>query len=517
MKTFNHSPALLCQTLLVLMFGVALNTAQAKDKPSAASTLAAPTTAVAKARVGTGFGISGFRGFNTNANTRIFLDGELLPAGTDINAFGLGTRVNVNLAANANTTVTEGDADDVFIDTALRGPITAVTPQLRVLGQAVTVTADTVLVGFATIASAAVSNNVEVFGQIDANNSFVATRIARLNTPNAWRITGFVTALNATGVSLGSQAITTTGVTLENCQNPITVGSYVEVRALPIANFTNQAIDTVQRFRCGQPFVQGAVGAPVVLDGLIGMVVSDTQFKINNITVNHGPSTLFRNGSADDLDLAVRVEVEGIYTATNVVQANKIRFLVPAARAEAPIVAADVVPNVSIRVLGKTFKITAQTRDDDGIGANGVTAATQVRVRGYIDRDGNLFATRIIGRGAPRPSDFGVTGPIAAVNATTQRFTILGVNVDASASVYQDANGATITAAVFYAALSPSQVVQVEDATYNSTTNTLTGGIVQIEDDNFANRQANKAVQGATISGVLSEAALDTFYQNGFE
>jgi Domain of unknown function (DUF5666) len=387
-----------------------------------------------------------------------------------------------------------------------------------VLGQAVTVTADTVLVGLPTIASATVGTNVEVFGQIDANNSFVATRIARLNTPNAWRITGFVSALNATGVNLGTQAITTSGVALENCASPIALGTYVEVRALPIANFTNQAIDTVQRFRCGQAFVPGAVGAPVVIDGLISLVISDTQFKVNNLTINHGSATLFRNGSADDLDLAARVEVEGIYTTANtIIQANKIRFLVPSARAEAPVLPADVIANTSIKVLGKTFKITAQTRDEDGVGANGITAATQVRVRGYLDREGNLFATRITSRGAPRPNDFGATGPISDVLAATQRFKILGINVDASASIYQDADGNTVTAATFYAALTPAQVVQVEDAVYNSTTNTLSGGIVQVEDDNFANRQARGGVEGATISGVLTEAGLDTYLQSGFE
>ena len=97
-------------------------------------------------RVGNGFGINQFRGFNTNAATQYFIDGDAITGEPTLAQMGLGTRVNVQLDASANSSVTEGNATNVFIDTALAGPISAISPQIRVLGQVLTITADTVLV-----------------------------------------------------------------------------------------------------------------------------------------------------------------------------------------------------------------------------------------------------------------------------------------------------------------------------------------------------------------------------------
>ena len=90
--------------------------------------------------------INQFRGFNTNAATQYFIDGDAITGEPTLAQMGLGTRVNVQLDASANSSVTEGNATNVFIDTALAGPISAISPQIRVLGQVLTITADTVLV-----------------------------------------------------------------------------------------------------------------------------------------------------------------------------------------------------------------------------------------------------------------------------------------------------------------------------------------------------------------------------------
>ena len=479
-----------------------------------------------KARVGTGFGINSFRGFNTNAATQYVIDGDAIAGEPTLAQMGLGTRVSALLDASANATVTEGNATTVFIDNALIGPISAVAPQLRVLGQAMTVTSDTVLVDIPgnNISALQIGQLLQVAGHIDANNSFVATRIERKQSLINWRLTGFLTAANSalSTASIGTQPISFVGIAPTDCPATLIPGLYVEVRATPITPFAaNQLVDTVTRLHCGAPTPPGTPGAPAAVDGLISLVTPApaTEFKVNNLTISYGPTTFFRNGNALDIDLGVRVEVEGTYIDASSIAASKIRFIRPIVRFQANLLPADVVPNVSVTVFGKVIKFTPQTRDQDGIAANGLTALAAVEVRAYSDSAGNLYATRIRDRGNIRPDRFKLAGPAAEIVALTG-FKILGVSVIANVNdnLFFNASGLPITAASFYAELTPDRMVEISSATYTAASNTLSGGEVVFVDDQFANRAGiPKLVNNALVSGTLTEVALDPMFASGFE
>ncbi len=483
---------------------------------------------VVRARVGSGFGINEFRGFNTTSETQWMVDGEVIAGAPSSDQIGLGTRVLARLADNADGAVTQGDVTLAMIDTALRGPITQAASAgapLKVLGQAITVNANTVLVNVPgnNVSQLTIGQLLSVSGQIDSNNSFVATRLELRSSAPVWRLTGFVTSFNgaANSLNVGTQAVGFQGLVLENCANPIPVGQYIEVRAPAVPNFVNGNALVATRLRCGAPFDAGVIGAPGVQDGLIVSVLSPTQFTMSNLTVNLGPTalvpvTLFRNGAVDDLEVAVRIEVEGIYSAANTLDARKIRFIYPQVRFEAPILPAAIVPGVSITILGNTVKINPQTRDSSGIGASGISAERQVRVRGYTDISGNLFATRVDDRGAPRTDRFRATGPSNTV--ATPNFKIFGLNINTSTSSFADALDNPITSAAFFAALTPGRLASISDAQFNAATNTLSGGVVSLEDDTVPNnRNADKNVADAIVSGVLTELALDQVFATGFE
>ena len=476
------------------------------------------------ARVGTGFGINSFRGFNTNAATQYVIDGDAIVGAPTPAQMGLGTRVNAQLDATANVTVTEGNAVTVFIDNAIIGPISTVTPQLRVLGQPLTITSDTVLVDIpaSNISALQVGQLLEVAGQIDANNSFVATRIALKPSVNNWRLTGYLTAANSaqSTASIGTQPISFVGITPGDCPATLIPGLYVEVRATPITPFAaNQLINTVSRLNCGAPTPPGTPGAPAAVDGLVSFVAADpaTEFKVNNLTVSYGPTTFFRDGNSEDIDLGVRVEIEGTYVDANTVAAGKIRFIRPTVRFQANLLPTDVVPNVSVTVFGKVIKFTPQTRDQDGIFVSGLSAEAAVEVRTYPDSAGNLYATRIRDRGNIRPDRFKLAGPAAEIVALTG-FKIVGVNVNTAASLFFNASGLPISAANFYSELTPDRVVEISSANYTAASNTLSGGEVAFVDDVFANRAGiPSAVKNALVSGTLTEVALDTMFESGFE
>lgn len=476
------------------------------------------------ARVGTGFGINSFRGFNTNAATQYVIDGAAIAGEPLPSQMGLGTRVNALLDASTNATVTEGNALTVFIDNALIGPISAITPQFKVLGQALTITSDTVLVDIPAnnLSALQVGQVLEVAGQIDANNSFVATRIALKQSVNNWRLTGYLTAANSgsSTASIGSQAISFVGIAPSDCPATLIPGLYVEVRATPITPFAaNQLINTVTRLHCGAPTPPGTPGAPAAVDGLVSAVTEPpaTEFKVNNLTISYAPTTFFRNGNSEDIDLGVRVEVEGIYVDASNIAATKIRFIRPTQRFQANLLPSDVVPNVSVTVFGKVIKFTPQTRDEDGIAANGLSALAAVEVRTYSDSAGNLYATRIRDRGNIRPDRFKLAGAAGDIVVLTS-FKIVGVNVNTGTSAFFNASGQSITPAAFYNELTPERMVEISSATYDAGSNTLSGGDVAFIDDVFANRAGiANAVNNALVSGTLTEVALDAVFAAGFE
>jgi hypothetical protein len=488
---------------------------------------ASQNMAVTRARVGSGFGINEFRGFNTNAQTQWLVDGEAISGTPSADQIGLGTRVLARLANNANGTVTEGDVTMAMIDTALRGPITqaaSASAPLRVLGQAITVNANTVLVNVPAnnVSQLTTGQLLSVSGQIDSNNSFVATRLELRNSAPVWRLTGFASSFNGatSSVNVGTQVVSFPGLVLENCANPIPVGQYIEVRAPAVPNFVSGNSIAATRLRCGTPFDAGTVGAPGAQDGLIVSLVSATQFTMAGLTVNLGPTalvpaTLFRNGAVDDLDVGVRIEVEGIYSAANTLDASKIRFIYPQIRFEAPVLPAAIIPGVSITILGNTVKLNPQTRDSGGVGA-GIAAERQLRVRGYTDRNGNLFATRIDDRGAPRTDRYRATGPANTI--ASPNFKIFGLNINTATSTFTDPQDNPITSAAFFTALAPGRVASITDAVFNAGTNTLSGGIVSLEDDVVPNnRVSNKNLANAIVSGAVTELALDQVLVDGFE
>jgi hypothetical protein len=512
----------LWKSLMVLASALALSANLAAT--GATVTSSSDAKVLEKARVGSGFGftVNGFRNYDVTEQTQWYVDGELQPTMPNVDQFGKGMRVNVTINDAQTEAAEDGQAQVVMIESALRGPITqaaSAAAALRVLGQPITVNANTVFVNVPgnTVSNLTVGQLLGVFGHIDSNNSFVATRLELRQNALVWRITGFSTAAAASTVTIGNQTVSTTGLVLENCANPIPAAQYMEVRADAQANFAaGQTLTTANRIRCGTPFAPGAIGSPGVADGLISSVESDTQFKMSNLTINHGATTLFRNGTVEDIDVGVRVEVEGLFSAANTIDAKKIRFIYPQVRFEAPVTTADIVNGVSIKVLGNTLKLTPQTRDEDGVGANGVTATTQVRVRGYVDIAGMLFATRIENRGTPRPNRFRAMGPANTIAAPN--FKIFGLNINTATSTFVDAQENPITAAQFFAGLSVGRAASIEDATFDAATNTLTGGTVGFEDDvlpTSINRQKSFAV--STISGVISGAPSEEVLVNGFE
>jgi len=295
-------------------------------------------------------------------------------------------------------------------------------------------------------------------------------------------------------------------------------GDFVEIKATPDMSFTaGSALVTVTDIECQEPgiIVDPGTFIPVALEGIVDMedIDGSSRFAIAGQLINVDAMTVYINGEIDDIVVGAKVEVEGLMnTTTSEIDAIKVKFKEVRFKFEEPVSPGDVVPGVSIQLFGQVILNTPQLRDEDGIMASGLNSETQVEVRGYRDRDGNLFATRVRERGNPDPSDVGVDGQI--IEFIPNGLIVSGVTVDTSGSLFLDQNGTPISAAQFDAMVAVGTEVEIEGTVSNDV---VTAFITQIdEDDDVGNTVENhRGTVGGHGIGTITGG--DLIFSNSFE
>lgn len=468
--------------------------------------------------------VNGERNFNLGPQTTFTLDGETISAAQ---AAQMGAGYSVQVAIdNANATATSGDAVNVDLRNLVRGPVTATDP-LSVLNQALTVTAETVLVGIPgnDLANVAVDDLLEVSGYLDVNGAMAATRIELRSDPTSdWKLFGQVAGLAGSLFAIGAQHIDFSGASPVGCVPALADGQFVELETLPNAGYTaTSVLAQVTQIECEDPnFDDPPAGTGVAsLEGIISAIPDPmpvpASFSMLGVEVLTTEQTQYRAGAVEDLDEGVRVEVEGAFDeAAQRISATEIRFVQGQVRFEAPVDPADVVAGETITIMGNTVQFTPQTRDEDGIVA-GLAAPTQVEVRGLIDRDGQMFSTRVRERGQPDLSDTEIRGPAADIAAPN--LSILGINVDTGAAIFRDHEQNVISADEFFARLFPGTLVSAEDAIYDPVSGSLIAGEMELEEDTqaAAPRSAERGNSRGVSRGTLTWLGRDSIFAAGFD
>lgn len=428
-----------------------------------------------------------------------------------------------SVVVSPDSTLTSGSVSQIKFENNLKGPVTSTAP-LSVLGQPFSVNGNTVLKGFTDVTQLSAGQYLEVSGLVDTDSSLMASRVALDDTsPNPWRISGFITQFNggASTATIGGppgQPISFVGVSSTGCGAGPAIGSYVTALATPMVSFTSgQVVDTVTQLTCRSLVTAGVLNDHDAFEGLIQSVIDPTSFTIADITVTISGSTLFRSGNVNDLDTGVRVEVEGTFTSPTTLAARRIQFILPSIRFRAPVASADVLPGVSITILGNTVLDNLHDRDQDGIMAGGLSGPTQVEVRASMDLLGGLFATRVRSRGGPSDKDYTLQAPAATITRPT--LTALGLIIDTSTSTFQDEHQVAITADQFFAAMSVGTLFEIEKAHFDSVSHTLYGGTVGLSDDGAAGALKAPTVGAASakVGGTVTTIALDLVFKNGFD
>lgn len=413
-----------------------------------------------------------------------------------------------------------GIAMPVFSYTLI-GPVTGNDP-LQVLGQPITVTGDTTLANVSPPIDLPLNTPMVVSGLVDPNGSVRATLVERREQfGNTFLLTGPVTAVNGldSQLRIGAQWISYQGgVGFAGCAEPLpAIGEFLAVRAQAQPNYTPGAVltDVISGY-CLTLVPVGTVGASGFLQGTVTAVPDLNEFQIGTLAVVLAPTTEFVFGARDDLATGVSVNIEGNYEDTQRFAATVVEFVRPVVRFEVPMTPADITPGQSLRPFGVLVRNAPQVRDEDSILANGLTQATQVEVRGYLDRLGRAYATRVRERGNPDAGDVQLRGPVEQIAAPL--LTIQGLTVNTSGADFRDELGNPMLAAEFFAAVQIGHLVDVGNSVYTAGNATLAGGVITyIGAEPLAPARAPAgaaAVNAGTASGY---STLTPLFVDGFE
>ena len=354
-----------------------------------------------------------------------------------------------------------GSADSVDVDESVAGPIATINTTLNtltVLGQTVKIDAGTSFssdVKPADITGLNMNDFVEVSGLIGADGTITATRIDRAaSTGTTLQVLGTLASIDTAAhtfminaLKVNYSAANLTGFSGGQPAN----GDLVEVQGMTFDSATTTLTATrVDKQMSDQE--QAGDHRDMEHEGLITRFVSATDFDVAGAAVTTTSATVYRNGTAADLALNVKVEVEGSPNSSNVVVADVISFHHNGGVELQSTVTA--VTASTLTVLGDEITLTSSTRFEDRSSAqvemfslSNVSVGDTVDVHGFESPagSGKLVATRLDRQ--PASTEVEVSGPFTA--GTSPQFMAFGITVDASSATLRDAGGATLTLADF--------------------------------------------------------------------
>jgi hypothetical protein len=225
-------------------------------------------------------------------------------------------------------------------------------------------------------------------------------------------------------------------------------------------------------------------GTDIEREGLITRFASATDFDVAGKPVSTTSSTVYKNGSAIDLALNVKVEVEGMLNSSNVLVAAVVTFERNGSVELQSRVAAVNASAGTLTLLGVSISVNSMTRFEDDSAAqiqnfnlSNVSVGDTIKVRGYENPagSGTVLATRL--EREPPTTTVTVQGPFMA--AASPDFMVLGITIDASSAMISNGEESTLTLAEFLTK-AVGHSVKVE-GTLSSTV--ITASRIRIDDE----------------------------------
>ncbi len=235
----------------------------------------------------------------------------------------------VTVKGTRDASAPRGQADNVSFDANVEGPVESIdvgAGRLVVLGTPVTTNEMTVIdLGSRppAITSLALGERVQVSGFVGANGAIAATRIAARPALSRLRVRGTVTNLNRAAARFEINLLTVdyrsaaviegfpTGEPREG-DEVVVEGTRLIGRTELIAEELSLAESELED------------GGQTEIEGLITRFVSPLDFDVSGAAVTTSSATVYEGGSAADLQLNVKIKVEGTVNGTGAIEARKI-------------------------------------------------------------------------------------------------------------------------------------------------------------------------------------------------
>lgn len=347
----------------------------------------------------------------------------------------------------------QGDFDDGVAESVefipdLVGPVTGTsipegndTGTLAVMGQVVQVTATTVFTNVAGADQLAAADRVLVSGFRNSRQEIVASHIRFAPDSEDFaedQIVGRATSISQDGFEIAGLRIDSAFLP-DAGERVIATGTY---RSGADPRF--EAGDVVEMDN-----LRGDPADAVELEGIVEAFTGlSSPFTVDDVTIDASGATI----EGGEIGIDAEVEVDGSFDRNGILIARRIevdREENVEIEATVSSVAGDL---TRVRFLNDalTVRITERTRlkDDtgeiDAFGAGHIAQGDFLEVDGYVSDDGeSVIATRLE-REEPEDSTT-IEGPVQNVNATNNRLTVLGIEVDIQGAEVDGGTSADIT------------------------------------------------------------------------
>lgn len=384
---------------------------------------------------------------------------------------------------------TNAMADTVEFDDVVEGPVSSVDNalnQIVVLGQTVSITATTSIDDScpATLDGLLAVPAVEVSGLADANGVIEATRIeCRDGTWNGiLEVNGLVSGHNAGAMTfmINGLEVDYSGAAVDNFPTAGVINDGDPVEAKGTA-FDGNTLDATRVEYKGNRFATDD-GDHAEIEGFITRFVSATDFDVSGLPVTTTGTTTYENGTAADLGLNLKVEVDGDFNASGVLVVTKVD--IKSATAIRVTGTLDAVSGNTVTILGITVNTDPlKTRFEDKSGADmnplrvgDLNTGDYVEIRGQELPVGQITAVLLERDDIDTRTE--LRGFVEVGGKNEPDLTVLGVTIVTNGeTLYRDSRGATdvgMSAVDFWAAVQEGSLVDARGTETGDTTLTAT-------------------------------------------
>jgi len=398
----------------------------------------------------------------------------------------------VTLTGSINDDGSSGSADSIDFDDNVEGPVGSIdiaNNRLVVLGQTVLVDGSTVFddnISPASLEGLNPGDFVEVSGLTNADGAVVASRIEKKPAGGEMEIRGKVSSLDSANSTFNINALVVdfSGAMLDNFSGgTISDGDFVEAKGTTLGSNGELIATRVERENPGVG--DDDFDGQFQIEGLITRFVSATDFDVAGLPVTTTDQTVFLNGTAADLALNLKVQVEGSRNADGVLVATKVDIRRASnTRIHAPVDSVDAGSDTVV-MLGISVRIDAMTQIEDKSDADvrsfsiaDISVGDFLEVRGMEDPDnaGGVLASRLE-REDPE-NEVRLRGPVESVSDPS--LVILGVTIETNGGTqFEDISDNPISASAFFGAVAPGVIVQANGVV--SGTQTIIADEVEFE------------------------------------